>query len=307
MRILVGHEVEDGVNSATYAASEQFRLPRELICSRSSYFRGLLEGGSQAQLCDVRPWVFRVFVGWLYRETIYYDRERVEPTKFGRTRQGDASKLDVANKDEGPSSEEEWETECEEDELNDTDEHDFKHPMTWPHSWLFELYAFADKYRAREFQIDVLEIIQIKLSEDHVVPYPSDVISVVNHIRPSDPLYLLLAQWYSDLNLESVAETMQEQVEILSVLPTRFSMLCHAMFKRKIAAEKCPICGRQGAYRECNAKDHSKEDAIGPHSRDPCFYHDHGGDEKERSRCYWRWFSRKYRICTITFTRRNEC
>ena len=241
VRIIVAHNVEDGVNVATNSAPERFKLPRELICSRSPYFVSLFEGGTQARLYDVRPWVFKVFVGWLYRETICYDQGRLEPVRCGRRTQENAPKFDAANKDDCLSSKGVWNTEGEEDEQNGKGEHDFQDPVSCPHPWLFELYVFAKKYQARGFRLGVLEIIQMKLTKEHVVPCPLDTVWIVNNILPSDPLHQLLAHWYSDLSLESVAETMQEQVEVLSVLPTQFSILCHAMYKRKVAAEKCPI------------------------------------------------------------------
>ena len=221
VQIIVTHEIEDGIDGATDSAPETFTLPRQLICSKSSYFKSLFEGGFQetysgrTQLCDMRPWVFRVFVGWLYYQSIYCDGKRVEPTRFDRTRKIDRSRLDVPENDEGSNGGEEGKaniaiynskfpslgcgnpsesnlhharsmtstppavthasihhslrrTESErEDEQSSLarDECVFQDPVTWPYSWLFELYVFADKYPSREFRVGLLEIIQTKLTK----------------------------------------------------------------------------------------------------------------------------------------------
>ena len=78
---------------------EKFDLLKQSICSKSSYFRRLFEGGfresqsSQTRLSDVRPWVFTVFISWLYHQTIFYVPERTEPTSFHHTEHTDIEDL----------------------------------------------------------------------------------------------------------------------------------------------------------------------------------------------------------------------
>lgn len=68
--------------------SQKFTLPLDLLTSRSPYFRSLFEGGfaeseqGYVKLRDVSPWVFRVFVGWLYYQTIFYEVEQKQPRAF---------------------------------------------------------------------------------------------------------------------------------------------------------------------------------------------------------------------------------
>ena len=233
-------------------------------------------------------------MGWLYCATVYYDNERVEPASFGRSSQESAQTLDEAKTDD--------ELSCVSGTGSQSEEkgYDFQNPVTWPYSWLFELYIFAKMYKTRGFQLDILELIQLKGLKEQFVPLP-DTILVINNIVSSDPLYQLLAHWYSDVAMESFGETLQEQVETLSVLPPHFCVLFHAMYVRREAAEKCSKCRADEA---CNAESHSKEDRIRPYLRNPCLYHDHGGDEKEENRCYWRWFARRYCIKTISYNQR---
>ena len=303
MHIFVKCRVKYGFRGAADLAPEKFVVPSQLICSKSSYFQSLFEGSfqeshsGQARLYDVRPWVFKVFISWLYHQTIYYVPERTEPTKFCRTEQTDTPKPSSPNKCNYASDNEEWATETDEREQNDMSESIFKDPVTWPYFWLFELYVFSDKYPSREFRNDVLDIIQTKLTQDHPrkypVPYPSEINWAFENVLPSNPLYQLLAHWYSDLALESAGQTVQEQAEKLSVVPSHFAIYCFIFAKRKAAADECQICGLQPANEQCRFMDHTKEDAVRPHLKEPCTYHDHDRDEKERARCYWRWRRRQ--------------
>lgn len=294
VRINVSYKGDHSFTSETDSNPERFKLPRELICASSIHFENLFSRECRAQLHDVRPWVFKVFMGWLYCETVYYDNERVEPASLGRSTQESSQALDEAKIADELSSEPGTESQSEEKG------HDFRNPVTWPYSWLFELYVFAKVYKTRGFQLDILELIQLKGMEEQFVPLP-DTIFVINNIFRSDPLYQLLAYWYSDLDMVNFAETVQEQVEALSNLPSHFCILFHAMYVRRDAAEKCSRCRADEA---CNAEDHSKEDRIRPYLRNPCFYHDYGGDKKEENRCYWRWFARRYCIKTISYRER---
>ena len=104
VHIFVKCMVKYGFRGAADLAREEFVVPSQLICSKSSYFQSLFEGGfqesqsGQARLYDVRPWVFRVFISWLYHRAIYYVPERTEPTKFCHTEQTDTPKLSSPNK-----------------------------------------------------------------------------------------------------------------------------------------------------------------------------------------------------------------
>ena len=86
---------------------ETFGVPRELLCARSSYFKALFHNGlreahtGRVTLPDVSPRVFRVFVGWLYSQSIYYDGSRDEPVYFSQ--QNDPG-LASANQDQQQSS-----------------------------------------------------------------------------------------------------------------------------------------------------------------------------------------------------------
>lgn len=67
---------------------EEFSVPRGLICAHSAYFDTVFRkqyaesDTGRSVIDDVRPWAFRVFVGWLYFQRICYVGDRVEPIAF---------------------------------------------------------------------------------------------------------------------------------------------------------------------------------------------------------------------------------
>lgn len=76
------------MDEETSTWSQKFTLPLDLIASRSPYFKSLFESGFAeseqgfVKLRDVPPWVFRVFVGWLYYQHIFYDPEQKKARQF---------------------------------------------------------------------------------------------------------------------------------------------------------------------------------------------------------------------------------
>ncbi len=255
------------------------------------YFRQQFARQLQARLLDVRPWVFRVFVRWLHKGDIYYDSERLEPTRFSHSEQEDCSKLDSGDK--------EWVTESEGDEVEEKGEAGYWNPVTWPYSWLFEIYLFAVAYQVRLFRHDIQDIIHIKILETRLMPEPAEIASVVDNLTLEDSLCQLLAHWFSYLNTGQFGRARFAQAEHLSAMPSSFAWLSRVMRDSNYAAKNCSICSGSGTIEKCNAKDHSGRDATSPGSRMPCFYHEHHGDQEENSRCWWRWWSRTYRIRTI--------
>lgn len=69
----------------------RFVVPRGLLTAHSVYFQKAVarwpwQEAEKGQVCfdEVQPWVFQVFVGWLYFQRIYHDPDWVEPTKFDK-------------------------------------------------------------------------------------------------------------------------------------------------------------------------------------------------------------------------------
>lgn len=234
-----------------------------------------------------------MFVRWLYKGDIYYDSKRIEPTRVSPSGEGDSLKLD--------SDDEEWMTESEITlvEIEEEGGVDYGNPVTWPYSWLFELYFFAVAHQAGLFQLDIQDMIHIKLIETRLMPGFAEIATVIDRLTQEDSLSWLLAHWFSDVHTGTTVTARVVRMQNFSVLPSSFIGLSLIMRDSRDAAKKCCICSGSNKNEKCNAKDHSKEDALGPASRMPCVYHDHQGDKGGKSRCYWRWVSRAYRIRTI--------
>lgn len=229
---------------------------------------------------------------------MFYDSRRTQPASLHHTGQHDPV---------GPDSgSEEWTTESEDEETAGKGSVDYKVPMTWPYSWIFELYLFAVKHEARRFRLDVQDIVHMKLQEQVVFPEPATVAMVVGGLSGEDTLYQLLAHWYSWMDVSRSGETRVALAERLSVIPSGFGWLVSVMKGYTVAARNCAICGQGNTDEKCNAEDHSAADALNPLRMAACFYHDHRGDREELSRCYWRWLSTVTRIRTIECYERVE-
>ncbi|KAK3702033.1 hypothetical protein LTR37_015147 [Vermiconidia calcicola] len=320
-------ECEDGLAAAT---AETFVLPRQLICSRSTYFQGVFDGGfSESKsgclhIKDVPPWVFRVFVGRLYYQAIYLDPKRVERTQFepgnnDKHEQAHGSLIPYASTSSStaPQTQHPQAThpstatlafhqvagsQSYPEQTTDTDDEcDLRDAVTWPLRELFELYVFADGYPTRDFRMQIFEIIQIKMLQErpreYLLPTPATVACAVERLPPSSPLYRLLvdctALW---LDLDTYGNNKQKKADCLEVLPSHFLAQCLVTCKMHSDASGCSICGSNESVLECQSESHSIEDLLAPGQRDPCSYHEHGGDDEERARCSLRWESMRYRF-----------
>lgn len=87
------------LNESNPSWTQKFTLPLDLLTVRSAYFKGLFEGGfaesqqGYVKLRNVSPWVFRIFVGWLYCQNIFYNVESKQPRQFVRQPQPASMKI----------------------------------------------------------------------------------------------------------------------------------------------------------------------------------------------------------------------
>lgn len=135
--------------------SETFYVPRELICTRSDYFRATFKGhfsegkSLTTTLEDTPIWTFKTFVGWLYTSRL------VLPQK--------------------PA-----------DLLGETSE--AKDPTTWPFKTLFELYVFADRFDTRMLRRLVIERIIFKIASGEGYPELSEIAFLYESLPRASPL-----------------------------------------------------------------------------------------------------------------------
>lgn len=139
---------------------EEFIVQRALITSHSKYFESAFRkewSGGQfktLEIDDVGPWVFRVFMGWLFYQEIFYDDQRAEPEPLaGDEQQGGLGQSSGELTSGIPahlarpnriSCDQQVSTEPQAPEVCGTDEDDHD-PLTWSWTALFELYVFAEK------------------------------------------------------------------------------------------------------------------------------------------------------------------
>lgn len=96
--------VVDVVDEEASSWTQKFTLPLDLLASSSPYFKSLFEGGfveserGYVKLHDVSPWIFRVFVGWLYYQNVFYDVEQKKPRRFSPPNIPSMPKSKVKNK-----------------------------------------------------------------------------------------------------------------------------------------------------------------------------------------------------------------
>ncbi|KAK3722775.1 hypothetical protein LTR37_002347 [Vermiconidia calcicola] len=340
VKIMVSDATDDCEDDLAAVTTETFMLPKQLICSRSTYFQSVFEGWfSESQsgclhIKNVSPWVFRVFVGWLYYQTIYLDPNRVEPTHFEPIHNDKHDQAHGQPVSHTSTSSSAAASRCpspvasaaksplqathpsastlvdrqvagsksfpEQRTLTD-DECDFTDPVTWPYCSLFELHIFADGYHTRAFRMQLLVIIQTKLLPEqprqYQLPAPEAVTYAVERLPPSSPLYRLLVGCYAPwLDLKEFGDSLQKKASCLEVLPPHFLAQCFVMCKMHIYASECSICVSDESTLECQSATHSREDLLVPGERDPCSYHEHDGDDEETARCSLRWEAMRYQF-----------
>ncbi|KAK4500148.1 hypothetical protein PRZ48_008334 [Zasmidium cellare] len=163
---------------------EEFQVPRGLICAYSAYFDSVFRktfaesNTGRSVIDDVRPWAFRVYVGWLYFQQISYISGRTEPRDFRKSSHAvepsyDASLGDTTSRvaadaelqcpatdtdpaalaQNAPSDPQEQVTDsshkqCAMEDRAKYDTSNDQDPLTWDWQDLFELYVLGEKVEA---------------------------------------------------------------------------------------------------------------------------------------------------------------
>jgi len=328
---------EDNGSEGNRAKVETFTLPLDLLAARSPVFASLFKGGfaeaqnGRAAIKDVSPWVFRVFVGWLYYSKIYYDPERMKPVRFGEDQKNEepkARRAKLVNHDEIVLIESDDDSTDSADvvlaiptglsyahipggedtklvqpdqveyakDTSSADECHYKTPVTWSCRWLFELYVFSDQYDIRDFRMSIFEVIQTKLFQTrpraYLVPSVRQVAFAANNLPSSSPLYRFLVDQYAiRLSTTSPSSEVDAQADFFAELPIGFLSRCLVASKRHAVAQACAGCRSPGTGKACSGPEHSREDILKPYDQEPCHYHEHGGNDEEAARCSLRWES----------------
>ncbi|PPJ60561.1 hypothetical protein CBER1_08136 [Cercospora berteroae] len=237
--------------------SQTFRIPRELICTRSNYFRATFKGqfseskSLTTTLGDTPIWTFKTFVGWLYTSRLVLPQNPAD--LLGET-----------------------------SEAND--------PTTWPFKTLSELYVFADRFDTRMLRRLIIEQIIFEISSGDGYPELSEITFLYENLPRTSPLIRFICYdvaenheenaVFTDYQKQSLAELVG--VEIASDLISDFEAACGASRRR---CRKCRLCG--GVIRGMISCDvhlvppyESKDDYL----QKWCFWHEHER-ESEKTIC----------------------
>ncbi|KAI5359959.1 hypothetical protein Slin15195_G118200 [Septoria linicola] len=166
------------------------------------------------------PWVFRVFMGWLFYQEVFYDEERVDPeplvreelhgsseTSLNDLRASDSTRQVVASVEthEGQISHEPQVSVNRQSQRTGSPDTDNQEPLTWPWPDLLELYVFAEKYDTRGLRMQVFDIIQQKLLRRNTVdsgakrrsrPSPEEVTYLVDNMPENSKIVAMLSIFY---------------------------------------------------------------------------------------------------------------
>ena len=309
--------------------SEEFNLPRALLCTHSEYFRTALDAKwlegqcRRLELDDVHPKLFRMFVGWLFFQTVFLDEDGVESHELQTGSEGDKSDTNA----EAPIAQDNDTVEDNGDEVEVTDAHeslvspdsnkllpasttvrlrclkegaraDPMEPLTWHWVDLFELYVFADKYNTRGLRLQVFDIIQLKLMKASgkgtevmntpALPCSTAITYITDNLPKDSQMLRMVAREYRTRN----PKWAQVNQEWLASLPASFLARLLWINMKLQCAMACKNC--MSVYKEstraCN--DHCRTDMVALMDIWPCEFHEHGEDDDEMSACSARWEAR---------------
>ncbi|KAF2166413.1 hypothetical protein M409DRAFT_23053 [Zasmidium cellare ATCC 36951] len=307
--------VEDGAE----VEEEQFQVPRGLICAYSAYFDSVFRkqfvesDTGRSVVDDVRPWAFRVFIGWLYFQRISYIGDRTEPKTFrAASHTIDLSHDTTLNENSSSfGTDLDWEhsnaTEtsafapntstshhkevtgprhrpCLRDKCDICEMIDDQDPLTWNWQDLFELYVFGEKYDVRSFRMNVLEVMQKKrlARQAHAFPNPTALRYLFDNIPAGSAVLDMVAKIYYDATMSSTV--LMQDMQTFSAMPAPFLAICLLAAAKRAKALKCKECN-PGKGRHGHSDSHSRDDLFGFESMDNCKYHEHGNDLQEKARC----------------------
>ncbi|KAG9750926.1 hypothetical protein KCU73_g6459, partial [Aureobasidium melanogenum] len=298
---------------------EHFVVHQSFLCAKSQYFAKALSGSFQEsitrfiQLPDVSPVLFRIFVAWIYHDTLVY----LPPSKT--TIDEDFKSLRITEKDleQQPTlhSESQYKANNNGSDSEDSDddvtgpslnatmpeasiqdtgsapgstngstpartvqfeEEDF---TTWSCDVLIKLYVFADRFDVRQLRISTLDALIATVDE----PWDS---LYVRYIYMNTPTESKLR----DFAVQHTAYRCQFSVEGdgWGTYPHEFLEAVMITNGRRLPYKQCDECYKK-AIEGLEEEDFlsgglSREEDLPSYEIDPCFYHEHL-DEEEHEAC----------------------
>ncbi|KAG9595875.1 hypothetical protein KCU77_g2952, partial [Aureobasidium melanogenum] len=305
------------------AAKEHFVVHQSYLCAKSQYFNKALSGSFQeattrfVQLPDVSPILFRIFVAWIYHDTLLYfppekttideDFESLRITEKDLEKQviryskpqyrtnNNGSDLEDSDDDvTGPSTTATMPEVSSQDTgsaLGSTNgstpartaQFEQENFTTWSYDVLIRLYVFAHRFDVRQLRADSLDaLISITCG-------PSGVFGplYVRYIYQSTPTKSKLR----DYTVHSTAygrNFFKRDAHQWEMCPREFLVAVMTINGKRLPYKQCDDCYKR-AMRNWRPEDsmcgeRSREEDLAPYQRDLCFYHEHTDDE-EREAC----------------------
>lgn len=248
---MVSITIKDGTGSET------FHVPRELICSRSDYFRATFMGrfsesrSLTTTLDETSIWTFKTFVNWLYTSRLALPQA---PTDLlGET--GDA-----------------------------------KDPTTWPMQTLFEPYAFADRFDTRLLRRLVIEQVIFSIASGAGYPSMAEIAWLYETLPRSSPLIRFICYNAATvLNSEELVDFRKQILAELGDVEVAFEFNSDLLAVDEASKDRCLECKRlrqlsddERLINQCDVH------RLPPYKVDRwypehkwCFWHEHERDENE--------------------------
>ena len=291
--VLVVMHVAEGRIRTDGTFIDEFHAPRDVLCSRSLYFDGMLEGKfreareASEKGIDVQTeaWVFQVFVGWMYYSRLCRDlskRPRSVPDPDYRK---DGSDDDGNMAGGGPTSPSTIPINSE-----PSYDEDSRNALSWSYIDLFQVHVFADKHEMRDLRDAVLDVVLLKVKQETPVKYGlpaiSDLTWLVEDIPTTSRLRRMFVDAYTGWR-EVHGENARPETVIskLNGLPSEFLAECLVVTQRKAAAWQC--FAEHGP--DCSDHDFTPDDRLHFLQMEACRYHEHEDTEEERKTCELRW------------------
>ncbi|GIZ44439.1 hypothetical protein CKM354_000763700 [Cercospora kikuchii] len=277
---MVSITIKDGTRSET------FHVPRELICSRSDYFRATFMGrfseswSLATTLDETSTWTFKTFVNWLYTSRLALPQA---PTDL----LGEAG--------------------------------DAKDPTTWPMQTLFDLYAFADRFDTRLLRRLVIEQVIFSIASGAGYPSMQEIAWLYETLPRSSPLIRFICyNTATVLNSEELVDFRKQILAELGDVEVASEFNSDLLAMDEASKDRCLECKRlrqlsddERLRRKCDVH------RLPPYTvewRHPehkwCFWHEHEKDEnewEEKLVCAYRAQNYEERIRLSELSKGNLC
>lgn len=298
---------------------EHFVVHQSYLCEKSQYFAKALSGSFEEgitrfiQLPDVSPILFRIFVAWIYHDTLVYlpsnhttidedfksleiTEKDLEQTLILQSESGIKPKdedSDIEDSDDDvtethsgvmPNHVEHGPPSAAESLLNTlcgaAFEYKEEEPTTWPRDVLIKLYIFADRLDIRQLRADSMDSLIGTCDANH----RNWGLTIVRYIYSNTASMSGLRRYIA--HHTAYSHVFREDASAWDAYPPEFLAAVMVINGRRLPNQQCDHCYKKamGYLVSSEYDDVCKQEDLAPYGRDLCFYHEHP-DDTEREAC----------------------